>query len=144
MAIGFQVTFDCADPDRLARFWAQVLGYKLQEPPEGYATWQDWLRDRGIPKERWNDRGAIVDPDGRRPRVFFQKVPEGKTAKNRVHLDVNVSGGLAVPLEQRRKEVDAAVERLVAAGATKIGAVEELGGYHVVMRDIEDNEFCLQ
>jgi Glyoxalase-like domain len=89
--------FDCADPDRLARFWAQALGYKLQDPPQGHGTWESWLRDQGIPQERWNDANAVVDPDGRGPRIFFQRVPEAKTTKNRVHLDLNVTGGPAAP-----------------------------------------------
>lgn len=98
MATGVQVVFDCADPDRLARFWAQALGYKLQDPPQGYGTWESWLRDQGIPQERWNDANAVVDPDGRGPRIFFQRVPEAKTTKNRVHLDLNVTGGPTAPL----------------------------------------------
>jgi hypothetical protein len=65
MATGIQVVFDCADPDGLARFWAEALGYKLQDPPPGYASWEDWARERGIPEERLNDASAIVDPDGR-------------------------------------------------------------------------------
>jgi hypothetical protein len=89
MATGVQVVFDCADPDRLVRFWAQALGYKLQDPPQGHQSWEDWLRDQGIPQERWNDANAVVDPDGRDPRIFFQRVPEAKTVKNRVYLDLN-------------------------------------------------------
>jgi hypothetical protein len=93
MTTGIQVVFDCADPNGLATFWAAALGYRLQDPPEGFASWQDWLRDQGIPEDRWNDASAIVDPDGGRPRIYFQRVPEAKTVKNRVHLDLGVSGG---------------------------------------------------
>jgi predicted ABC-type ATPase len=78
------------------------------------------------------------------PRLFFQRVPEPKTAKNRVHLDVSVSGGHDVPRAERNPRVDAAVERLVALGATKVKANDELDQYWVVMRDPEGNEFCLQ
>jgi Glyoxalase-like domain len=143
MATGVQVVFDCADPNRLARFWAEALGYKLDDPPEGYERWEDWLRDQGIPEERWNDASAVVDPDGDGPRIYLQRVPEPKTVKNRVHLDLDVSGGASVPIERRREQVDAEVERLVGIGATRLRAVEELGVYWVVMHDPEANEFCV-
>jgi hypothetical protein len=143
MATGVQVVFDCADPDRLARFWAQALGYKLQDPPQGHQSWEDWLRDHGIPQERWNDANAVVDPDGRGPRIFFQRVPEAKTVKNRVHLDLNVTGGPAAPLEERRGQVDAEVERLLGLGASRLRVVEEQGGYWAVMQDPEGDEFCV-
>jgi hypothetical protein len=145
MATGVQVVFDCVDPDRLARFWAQALGYKLQDPPAGYATWEDWAREQGIPQERWNEVSAIVDPDGRGPRLFFQKVPEAKVVKNRVHLDLNVGGGHGTPLFERRQRVDAEVERLEEAGATKLRQVEDPGGgYYVNMADPDGNEFDVQ
>jgi hypothetical protein len=143
MATGVQVVFDCADPNRLAGFWAEALGYKLDDPPAGYQRWEDWLRDQGIPEERWNDASAVVDPDGGGPRIYLQRVPEPKTVKNRVHLDLNVSGGASVPIERRREQVDAEVERLVDIGATRLRAVEELGVYWVVMQDPEANEFCV-
>ena len=143
MATGVQVVFDCADPDRLARFWAQALGYKLQDPPQGYGTWETWLRDQGIPQERWNDANAVVDPDGRGPRIFFQRVPEARTTKNRVHLDLNVTGGPAAPLAERRGQVDAEVERLLGLGASRLRVVEEQGGYWAVMQDPEGDEFCV-
>jgi hypothetical protein len=143
MATGIQVVFDCADPSRLARFWAEALGYKLDDPPEGYQRWEDWLRDQGIPEERWNDASAVVDPNGAGPRIYLQRVPEPKTVKNRVHLDLNVSGGRPVPIEERRRRVEAEAERLTGIGATRLRAVEELGVYWVVMQDPEANEFCV-
>jgi hypothetical protein len=143
MATGVQVVFDCADPERLARFWAQALGYKLQDPPQGHQSWEDWLRDQGIPQERWNDANAVIDPDGRGPRIFFQRVPEAKTTKNRVHLDLNVTGGPAAPLEERRGQVDVEVERLLGLGASRLRVVEEQGGYWAVMQDPEGDEFCV-
>jgi hypothetical protein len=143
MATGVQVVFDCADPDRLARFWAQALGYKLQDPPQGYGTWESWLGDQGIPQERWNDANAVVDPDGRGPRIFFQRVPEAKTTKNPVHLDLNVTGGPAAPLAERRGQVDAEVERLLGLGASRLRVVEEQGEYWAVMQDPEGDEFCV-
>jgi hypothetical protein len=143
MATGVQVVFDCADPNRLARFWAEALGYKLDDPPAGYQRWEDWLRDQGIPEEQWNDASAAVDPDGAGPRIYFQRVPEPKTVKNRVHLDLDVSGGASAPIERRREQVEAEAERLTGIGATRLRAVEELGVYWVVMHDPEANEFCV-
>jgi hypothetical protein len=144
MAIPVQVTFDCADPARVASFWAEALGYKLQDPPEGYASWPDFLTAIGVPEADWNKASAVVDPEGRGPRIYFQRVPESKVVKNRVHLDVNVGGGHGTPTDERRARVDAAVERLCEIGATKLRPYEELGEYWVVMQDIEGNEFCLQ
>ena len=144
MATGVQVVFDCADPARLSRFWAEALGYKLDDPPNGYDRWEDWLREQDIPEERWNDASAVVDPDGTGPRIYLQRVPEAKTVKNRVHLDLNVTGGpSAASMEERRGRVDAEVERLLGIGATRLRAVEELGVYWVVMHDPEANEFCV-
>ena len=88
MATSIQVTFDAADPDRLASFWAAALNYKKQDPPEGYASWEEFLAGQGIPETEWNSASAIVDPDGAGPRIFFQQVPESKRSKNRVHLDL--------------------------------------------------------
>jgi hypothetical protein len=144
MVVPIQVTFDCADPDRLAHFWADLLGYQLDPPPEGYDSWETWLIHHGIPESEWNSAEAIIDPEGRGPRLFFQRVPEQKEVKNRVHLDVNVGGPRGTPDEERRTAVDAAVERAIGLGATKVRVVEESGERHYVMNDIEGNEFCLQ
>ncbi len=144
MAVGIQVTFDCADPDRLAHFWAEVLDYKLQDPPAGFDSWEAFLTAQGVPEDQWNTMSAAVDPDLKGPRLLFQRVPEGKTVKNRVHLDVNIGGEAGTPPDQRRTRVDAAVERLVKHGATKLQAFDQHGEYWVVMQDPEGNEFCLQ
>src|SRR4051812_21649606 len=88
-----QVTFDCGDPGALAAFWAAVLGYIVQPPPEGFGSWDGALAAWGARPARRNARSAIVAPSGGGPRVFCQKVPEGKTAKNRVHLDVRAATG---------------------------------------------------
>ena len=138
-----QVTFDCAEPERLATFWATVLSYEVQPSPDGYSTWEEFAIDHGIPGHQRGSISAIVDPEGDGPRLFFQRVPESKSAKNRVHLDVNVSRKGAEP-DERRTQIDAEVERLVTAGATKQDAVEERGGYWVVMTDPEGNEFWVQ
>ena len=87
----FQVTFDCAEPERLAGFWCEVLGYVVPPPPEGFATWDDY--DRSLPPQDQGSWFACVDPSGVGPRLFFQRVPEGKVVKNRLHLDVRVGTG---------------------------------------------------
>ena len=86
----------------------------------------------------------MSDPDGRGPRIFFQRVPEPKQVKNRVHLDVNAGGPRGTPDDERRTGVDAAVDKAVSVGATKVRLVEERGERHYVMQDPEGNEFCLQ
>jgi hypothetical protein len=86
---------------------------------------------------------AIVDPDKAGPRIYFQKVPEPKTVKNRVHLDLNVAGR-GMPTEERNRQVDAEVERLIRLGATRVGSYEQHGEYWTVMKDPEGNEFCVQ
>ena len=134
MAAGVQVTFDCADPARLAGFWASALGYVIQPPPEGFDSWPAFLQSINVPESLWNSRSACVDPDGKGPRLYFQQVPEPKPAKNRVHLDVNVG----------RDRVDAEVGRLTGEGATVITDKSEMGERWVVMADPEGNEFCLQ
>ena len=145
MATKVQVVFDCADPARLAEFWTEALHYITPPPPPPHETWHAFLRSEGVPKEHWNDANAIEDPDGDGPRLFFQKVPEGKVVKNRMHLDLNVGGGHSVSLDERRGRVDAEVARLKAIGATdERGAMEKSGEYWVRMNDPEGNEFCVQ
>jgi hypothetical protein len=165
-----QVVFDCADTDRLARFWSEALHYKLQDPPAGFPTWQAALKAWNVPEEEWNSASAIVDPDGRGARIYFQQMDTPKPGKNRLHLDLNVSGGMAVPLETRKTQVNQEVDRLLRLGATKQKAWEEMdrfalesqrgaaaatqnlppqskaepGEYWVVMQDPEGNEFCVQ
>lgn len=144
MATSIQIVFDANDPALLADFWALALGYTFQPPPDGFASWDEWAAAMKIPEENWNDASAVVDPEGLGPRIFFQRVPEGKTAKNRLYLDVNAGGGHDVPIDDRRTMVEAEVARLVAAGASTIGPVEQRGEYWVVLADPEGNEFCVQ
>ena len=139
-----QVTFDCSDPAALATFWAEVLGYQVQAPPPGFDTWDAALESMGVPQERRNDASALVDPEGSGPRIFFQRVPEGKDAKNRVHLDVRAAPELTG--EERMVALEAVCARLVAVGATRIGRHEPeppLTAGHIVLADPEGNEFCL-
>ncbi|MFF5156260.1 VOC family protein [Streptomyces sp. NPDC000348] len=137
----FQVTFDCAEPERVARFWCEVLGYAVPPPPEGFATWDDF--DRSLPPERRNTAFACVDPSGAGPRLFFQRVPEGKTVKNRVHLDVRVGTGLVG--EERLAALEAECARLVALGAVHVRTLRADGFNEscITMQDVEGNEFCL-
>lgn len=144
MATSVQVVFDCADPDKLATFWAAALHYKIQDPPAGFASWPDFLTAQGIPESEWNSASAVVDPDGVGPRIYFQRVPEGKTVKNRVHLDLNVGGPRGTSHDERRRRVDAEVDRLVQLGARKSRNVEERGEYFVNMFDPEGDEFDIQ
>ena len=145
MTTKIQIVFDCADPAAQAAFWQEALGYHSPPPPAPHSTWPEFLASAGVPEDQWNDANAVEDPEGTGPRLFFQKVPEGKVAKNRMHLDLNVGGGHAVPLEERRSRVDEEVERLKALGATdERGAMEKNGEYWVRMNDPEGNEFCVQ
>lgn len=144
MTATFQLVIDCADPEPLARFWTAALGYEFEPPPEGFATWDDYWRDFGLPEEDLGlGQDRIADPDGRGPRIWFQQVPERKASKNRLHLDVIVSGGKSVPLEIRKQRVDAEAERLAALGATVVRVLHEEGldHYGVAMADPEGNEF---
>ena len=143
MARTFQVTFDAHDPNSLAAFWSEALGYVLQPPPDGYDTWEAFAIATGFPEENWGDISAVVDPDGAGPRVLFQRVPEGKTAKNRVHLDVNVVAP-ETPEDERRTIVDAEAERLATLGATRLTDFNGASGTWTVMQDPEGNEFCVQ
>ena len=144
MAIPVQVVIDCADPAGLAEFWALALDYTVQPPPPGFATWQEWLVANHVPEEQWNAFSAVTDPEGAGPRIFFQRVPEPKTVKNRVHLDVNAGGPHGTPDDERRRRVDALVAQLVEAGATPVRDAEERGERWVVLHDPEGNEFCVQ
>jgi catechol 2,3-dioxygenase-like lactoylglutathione lyase family enzyme len=144
MSREFQVTYDCADPAALAAFWAEVLGYDVQPPPDGFDSWPAALTAFGVPESEWNSRSAILPTDGDGPRVFFQRVPEGKVAKNRVHLDVRVASELRG--DERMAVYEAEAERLVGLGATRVHRVDpdppmEIG--FLTMRDPEGNEFCL-
>lgn len=143
MAIAYQVTFDCADPAKLSEFWAAVLGYQLDSPPPGFASWPEFLKAMNVPEENWNDASAIVDPDGVGSRIYFQKVPESKVVKNRLHLDVRAGGPRGTPPEERRTRIYGEVERLQGLGARQLYEHDKMGEFWVVMQDPEGNEFCL-
>ena len=140
----FQVTFDCADPRRQARFWAQVLGYVPQSPPAGFASWPDYALSMGMSASALDDVAAIVDPTGLAPRLLFLAVPERKSAKNRVHLDINVAAPDGTSLEQRQLIVRAKATALVNAGATFVAERADEISWWVTLLDPEGNEFCLR
>lgn len=137
----FQVTFDCAEPERVARFWCEVLGYVVPPPPDGFSTWDDY--HRSLPDQQRGSWFACVDPEGRRPRLFFQRVPEGKVVKNRLHLDVRVGTGLVG--DERVAALEAECARLESLGATRVRLLlaDEENESCLVMQDVEGNEFCL-
>ncbi len=142
--VRYQLVIDCADPDRMARFWAAALHYDLEPPPDGFETWDDYYRDLGLGEEDLGiGEDSIIDPSGDGPRIWFQQVPEGKTIKNRLHLDIAAGGGRSVPIETRRGRVEAEAERLVGLGATLVRMLAEPGLDHVAvaMTDPEGNEF---
>ncbi|WP_406279891.1 VOC family protein [Embleya sp. NBC_00896] len=148
MGSNFQLTIDCRDPARLVAFWAPALGYEVQPPPDGFDTWRKYWHSKGISDEELGEGDGsdrIVDPTGHGPRIWFQQVPEAKTIKNRLHLDLMASGGRAFELEVRKERTDLAVERLLKAGATTLRVLSEPGvdHYAVVMADPEGNEFCV-
>ncbi|MBC7290198.1 MAG: VOC family protein [Actinotalea sp.] len=136
-----QVTFDCADPERVARFWCAVLGYVVPPPPEGFSSWGAF--EQTLPAERRGSAFACVDPEGVGPRLFFQRVPEAKVVKNRVHLDVRVGTGLTG--QERVAALEAEAARLVPLGATRVRLLlaDEENESCLVMQDVEGNEFCL-
>jgi hypothetical protein len=143
MATAFQVTFDSSDPASHAAFWAEALHYVSAPPPEGFASWDAALDAWRVPAEHRNDRAALVDPDGQGPRLFFQKVPEPKTAKNRVHLDLRAAPGLRG--DARSEALEAECTRLVALGAQRLYRLDADGVDEtcIVMADPQGSEFCL-
>lgn len=134
-----QITFDCADPHAQAAFWAQVLGLEVNDASglvdrlvaDGRISAADRMMVNG--RSAFRDATACNDPGGVEPRMYFQRVPEPKVAKNRVHLDIHV--------EPDRKPAE--VERLTRLGAQLIETHSEQGPVTYVMRDPEGNEFCL-
>lgn len=147
--VGFQVTVDSLDPHAQAHFWAEALGFTVEDHDpfirgileEGGATREDvveidgrlfWRTGAAIRHPDDVDRGPLDDPAPR--RILFMSVPEEKATKNRVHLDLNVG----------RDRIDDEVERLTRLGATELYRVDEPGAFHTTLSDPEGNEFCVQ
>jgi catechol 2,3-dioxygenase-like lactoylglutathione lyase family enzyme len=137
MPRSFGVTIDCADPLALAAFWRDVLDYVDDPPPTGYPSWAAYDDEHGIDADEASAGATILDPTGQGARLYFQRVPEAKVAKNRVHLDIVAGDG------RGWDGVLAAIERAVAAGATRVAESGDPGDPFVIMRDPEGNEFCL-
>ena len=138
------ITVDCVDARVMTGFWSLALDYEEAPPPQGWATWSEFLTDQGVPENEWGDGGAIRPRSGTGPTISFLKVPEPKVAKNRVHLDLKVSGGRHVAPELRTERIRAKAAELVQAGATPLHE-DEVNGHldHLVMADPEGNEFCI-
>jgi hypothetical protein len=145
VAYDFQLAIDCERPHELAGWWADTLGWVVEpsDPEfirrmiaEGHATDDETMTYQGVLV--WKSGAAIRHPDqpgrGPRPRVLFQQVPEGKTVKNRLHLDVRVGA----------ENVTAEVARLTERGATVLHHGQQGPHHHwVTMADPEGNEFCI-
>jgi len=140
MATDFQVVVDCAAPHELADWWADALGWQVEAQDAafirrmidaGYATDDETTTHNGALV--WKTGAAINAPDPNRPRLLFQQVPEGKTVKNRMHLDLRVGA------ERREAEV----ARLVAAGATELHRASQGPHEWATLADPEGNEFCV-
>jgi Glyoxalase-like domain len=147
MSARFQLVIDCKDPELLARFWAAASGYVLEPPPGGFATWDDWRRDIGLPdSERGIGADSIIGTSGEGPRIWFHVVPEDKVVKNRLHLDVHGGAGTtdrSIPLATRAQRVDAEARRLTDLGGHLHRSPESRWSHHyaVGMKDLEGNEF---
>lgn len=135
MAGPFQITFDCADADRMAEFWSIALDYRIEPPPTGYLSWGDYLRAHQLPVPPAGSISAIVDPDQVGPRIVFLRASEGSLARSRVHLDIRAGTSDG--------EKTAKVAALIDAGATQVRRVDEDGDWWVVLLDPEGNEFCV-
>src|SRR5690349_7962895 len=126
MATLWTLGCDADDPQRIAAFWTRALGY---------------VKEFGFDEP---DKASIVDPDGVGPAICFLQVPEGKSGKNRLHIDVRVAGPGPWDMVERARLIRQKVPELVAAGATVVR--EEWYGDilgHTVMQDPEGNEFCV-
>jgi hypothetical protein len=140
MAFDVQIAIDCSDPHVLADWWAEALGWQV-EPQDGafiqrmvdagQAAPEDTVRHRGALV--WKAGAALRSPDPDRPRILFQPVPEPKTVKNRLHLDLRVGS------ERRAAEVD----RLLGLGATELWRGAQGPYQWVTLADPEGNEFCV-
>jgi hypothetical protein len=106
MATTVQLTIDCGDPQALAQFWMTALHYVPEPPPSGYESWDSWLTAMGVPQSEWNDGASIGDPEMVGPMLYFQKIPEPKTVKNRLHMDLDIAA-VSDPLAVRVADVEA-------------------------------------
>ena len=140
MAYDFQVVVDCADPHALADWWAEAIGWDVEPSnedfirkmiAEGYATEAETKTHHGVLV--WREGQAIRHPDGSGKRILFQLVPEPKTVKNRVHLDIRIGP----------EKVESETARLVAAGATVLHHGQQGPHHWITIADPEGNELCI-
>jgi len=146
MTTKWTMTIDCADPALVARFWCTALGYVEADPPKGWDSWHAFLTDQNVPEDEWNDCAGISDPNGELPGLSFLKVPEPRTVKNRLHLDLQVSGGRSEPQHLREQRIRTCAETLLAAGAALVREVPVDNTTtldHLWMADPEGNAFCV-
>lgn len=138
------LSMDCADAPALARFWCRALDYVEAPPPHGWSDWPSFLRDHEVPEAEWADGATIRPRTGAGPSISLLRVPEAKTVKNRLHLDVRVSGGRHVEQSLREQRIRATEADLVAHGARR-QREDRVNGHldHLVMEDPEGNEFCI-
>ena len=152
MAITFQITIDCRDPEPLVRFWAEALGYVVKDPPEGFATWNDWYVSVGVPEDELPATAVadrLVDPAGVEPPIWFQTTRDELGSRSRIHLDLDVgfdAAGGKLPYAERVRLVEAKRAELEAVGGTVQLRVEEPehDHYHVTLADPEGNVLCLR
>jgi Glyoxalase-like domain len=140
MAFDVQVVIDCSSPHVLADWWAEALGWQVEAQDEsfirrmvetGAAAESDTTTHKGTLV--WKVGAAITSPDPDRPRLLFQVVPEPKSVKNRLHLDVRVGA------ERREAEI----ERLLSLGATELWRGSQGPFEWATLADPEGNEFCV-
>ncbi|MBI4942928.1 MAG: VOC family protein [Actinobacteria bacterium] len=150
MATKWHLTVDCANPERLVEFWCAALGYVPEPAPSGWSSWLDYWLAGGLSADELvgaeNGSGAIVDPGGVLPRIWFQEVPEGRVVKNRLHLDLSCTPGRdRMPYAERAACLDAEAARLVALGASIVRRTAPEGADYVAvtLQDPEGNEFCI-
>jgi hypothetical protein len=138
MTIGITLTMDSAHAPRLAEFWKLALGYEDEPPPPPFSTRAEWLDSLPDDDDEGLEGAWLQDPAGIGPRLSILDVPEPKVAKNRLHIDVRVSG--RGELAERWRRVTDWSDRLVEAGAA---VLQVFDGHHIVMADPEGNEFCV-
>ncbi|MDE0122110.1 MAG: VOC family protein [bacterium] len=136
------VVVDVTDPNIMAEFWTFALGYVLQPPPQGFETWKAFADALDMSAEDRERYTAIMDPKGVGPRIVFQKVPEGKTAKNRWHIDIDIIDQ-SLPEDQHDQIRKAGVAAMIERGASEVERFDEVVGRWVLMTDPEGNEFCV-
>ncbi|MEU5401010.1 VOC family protein [Streptomyces sp. NPDC005963] len=139
MTARFDLTLDCDNAPELAVFWKLALGYVDEPPPPPFKTREEWVAHVDPDGDNSDDAGEwLCDPEGVGPRLSILKVPEPKTVKNRLHIDIRLPKGGSP--EERWERIRIEASRLVSAGAKVLREVE---GQHMVMADPEGNEFCV-